>query len=242
MTKLRRMLIVCFTALLLFSAYKICGYMRESWESQAAIAALKEKAIKERSSEEKRDDEISFDFEALQKECPQAVGWLFCPDTVISYPVLQAKDNEYYLRRLPDGSYNIGGTLFLDYRCASDFTDGFSMIYGHNMKNGSMFGLLPRYKSQAYYEKHPVWYLLTPKKSYRVELIAGYVTSADSRLYSLPGDSEACAALGQEAFRQSDFTPKIRWEAQDRLVAFSTCSYEYDSARYVLVGALREIP
>lgn len=83
------------------------------------------------------------------------LAWLYCPDTVINYPVVQSDDNEYYLRRLMDGSSNTAGTLFADYRCSPDFSDPHTVIYGHNMKNDTMFGILPEYGAQEFYEPHP---------------------------------------------------------------------------------------
>ena len=62
---------------------------------------------------------ITVDFERLQEENKDIIAWLYCPDTEINYPVVQSKDNEYYLRRLLDGTWNIAGTLFIDYRNAA---------------------------------------------------------------------------------------------------------------------------
>ena len=88
---------------------------------------------------------IQVDFDVLSKENQDVIGWLYCPDTSINYPVVQAADNEYYLHRLLDDSKNAAGTLFMDYRNSADLSDWNSVIYGHNMKNGSMFGSLPDY-------------------------------------------------------------------------------------------------
>ncbi len=101
---------------------------------------------------------ITVDFEALRKENGDVVGWLYCEDTPINYPIVQSEDNDYYLRRLLDSTWNIAGTIFMDYRNAPDFSDWNTIIYGHNMNNDSMFGTLQDYKKQAYYEEHPVLY------------------------------------------------------------------------------------
>ena len=96
---------------------------------------------------------IQVDFELLRKQNPDVFAWLYCPDTPINYPVVQASDNEYYLRRLLDGSYNFAGTLFMDYRNAVELSDWNSIIYGHNLKNDLMFGTLPKYKDKAYFDE-----------------------------------------------------------------------------------------
>ena len=81
---------------------------------------------------------VSVDFDELTALCADMVGWLYLPDTVINYPVVQGTDNDYYLNRFYDGKPNVGGTLFVDYVCPGDFSGANTIIYGHNMKNGSM--------------------------------------------------------------------------------------------------------
>ena len=118
------------------------------------------------------DVPISVDFEKLTAEYLDIVGWLYCAGTPINYPVMQSDDNIRYLRHLPNGSYNAAGSLFADYCCKELGISGNYIIYGHNMKSGSMFGTLVRYKSQNYYDVHSTLYFLSPEKIYCVELIA----------------------------------------------------------------------
>lgn len=184
---------------------------------------------------------IQVDFDALFKENQDVVAWLYCPDTPINYPVVQSTDNNYYLRRLLDKSYNSLGTLFIDCRNAGDFSDWNSVIYGHNMKNDSMFGTLPNYKNPGYFQEHPELFLLTPDKDYCIHLIAGFTTPANSELYSIfAPDSAEASRLIENWIVSSDFDSGIRPSAEDRLITLSTCSYEYDNARYVLIGILKE--
>ena len=129
----------------------------------------------------------------------------------------------------------------MDYRNAKDFSDSNSIIYGHDMKNDSMFGTLSDYSSQEYYEANPHWYLLTPTADYKIELIAGYVTHSTSETYSIPGTQEEKEKLIQTAFSKSDFTADVEIAENENLITLSTCSYEYNNARYVLVGVLKEL-
>lgn len=115
----------------------------------------------------KEEPQIQVDFEQLTGQYPNLIGWLYCEGTPINYPVMQGKDNNQYLRHLPDGSYSVAGSLFADYRCGEPGEDMNFVIYGHNMKNESMFGTLVRYKEQSYYDAHPVLWLLTPDKTYK---------------------------------------------------------------------------
>lgn len=185
---------------------------------------------------------ITIDFAALLADCPDVVGWLYCPDTPINYPVVQAEDNNFYLRRLLDGTWNNSGSIFMDYRCPSDLSGWNTVVYGHNMKNDAMFGTLQDYKKQAYYDAHPVLYLLTSAQNYKIDLIGGYTTPSTSEdTYGLPDTQDGRDELISKARQQSTFQTDTAVNDGERLITLSTCAYEYDNARYVLVGVLREI-
>ena len=183
---------------------------------------------------------ITIDFASVKSQCPDIVGWLYCADTPINYPVVQSEDNEYYLYRLMDGTENKNGTIFMDFRNDAEFGDWNHLIYGHNMKNGAMFGSLTDYMEQEFYERHPFWFLLTEEKNYRIDLVGGYVTPDGSEAYALPKDTAGRDALFQMASRSSVFDADVELMPDDRLITMSTCVYDYEEARFVLVGILRE--
>lgn len=244
----------------LFSGWKLLDYFLESREGKNAYSKLSELAVSPVTQPEPvtrphnepsapmptapTEDKapVYVDFEALWQVNRELVAWVHIPDTVIDYPIAQSQNNNYYLHRLPDGTYNSAGTLFLDYRCSGDFTDFVSVIYGHNMKNNTMFGQLPSYKKQSFYEQHPVLYLLTPEGDYRVELFAGYVTPSDSQTYRLSYTEEEKAIFIRQAKNASDFQADVEVTPADRLLILSTCAYEYENARYVVIGVLRSLP
>ena len=196
----------------------------------------------EDSTEKKSEDPpILVDFNLLCNQNQDIVAWLYCPDTPINYPIVQAADNDFYLRRLLDGSYNTAGTLFMDFRNSEDFSDWNSIIYGHNMKNDSMFGTLPDYKAQSYFEEHSVMYLLTPEQNYKINLLAGFVTPASSKLYSVFNpDEDEKTLLIDSWVAASNFDSGINPASENHFITLSTCSYEYSNARYVLIGILEE--
>ena len=129
------------------------------------------------------------DFVSLKEINEDVVGWLYLPDTVINYPVVQGEDNSYYLKHLVDGSYNANGSLFVDYHNKMDFSDDNTLIYGHHMDSGKMFATLVKYKNQEFYDAHPVAYFLTEEKDYKIEIFSGYVTTHDSDSYLLMAGS-----------------------------------------------------
>lgn len=181
-----------------------------------------------------------FDFDSLHEISEDAVAWLFSPGTKLNYVIAQAEDNDYYLHRLLDGTTASGGTLFADCRNSADFTDWNTLVYGHNMKNGTMFAELMNYRNPAYYEEHPVMCLYLPGKRYELELIAGYTTSVNDMIFSVPLTKEERDEILDHASRVSSFISGITAGAKDKLVTLSTCSYAYDDARYVVIGRIVE--
>jgi sortase B len=177
------------------------------------------------------------DFSELKSISEDAIGWLYCPDTVIDYPLIAADDYTFYLSHLADGTYNINGSLFLDYHCEPDFSNQLSVIYGHSMKTGKMFGTLEKYKKQSYFEKHPYFYLYTEEQNYRIALIYGAVLSADQWIneeYYQNADD-----LLEYVKANTTFDSSVKYSEDQRLVVLSTCSYDYSGARYVLMGVLQ---
>lgn len=182
---------------------------------------------------------IFVDFETLLAENPNIVGWIYSENTVINYPIVQGEDNLYYVDRLPDGRFNAHGSIFLDYRNLSDFGDFNSILYGHNMVNNSMFGTLHDYNSQSYYEKHPYMWIITPDAAYRLDLIAGMVTPSDGDAYELFNSQEELHAHLEYALSQSVFDAgEVDIESIRHIMTLSTCSYEFATARFVLIGNL----
>lgn len=184
---------------------------------------------------------LEVDFQVLAQTNPDVVAWIYCPDTPISFPVVQGTDNSYYLYRLFDGTWNKSGTLFVDFRNSGDFQDKNTVIYGHNMKNDSMLGTLPKYADQKYYDKHPIFWLLTPEADYKVELAAGYETQADGEIYTFGASEEATLEIVRRGVEKSDFDADVEIEEGDRFLTLSTCSESSSTARYVLIGRLVEM-
>lgn len=183
---------------------------------------------------------IQIDFARLQEMNADVVGWIYSEGTTINYPVMQGDDNGYYLKHLADGSYNADGSIFVDANNRAEFADGNTIIYGHNMKDGMMFAELLNYADQAYYEAHPVIWLLTPAKDYQIVLFAGYTTDGNSDTYTIfDSVSDALYTYGEERIRRSDFQTDVRFREGERLVVLSTCAYSRENARYAVHGVLR---
>jgi len=183
--------------------------------------------------------DMAIDFDILQSINPDAVAWLYCPDTAIDYPIVRAADYDYYLHHLPDRTYNANGTLFIDYNW-TDFSDQLTVVYGHNMKSGKMFGSLSNYKGQSYFDANPYLYLYTAEGiNYRIDLMYGCVIGAGQwRDRAFMFDVNLDSLLDYASYNTT-FTSGTQYNKGDKIVALSTCSYEFDNARYVVVGVLR---
>lgn len=180
------------------------------------------------------------DFDELGKINPDVVGWIYIEGTDINYPVVQGTDNEYYLKHLFGGSYNSAGCIFLDYRCAADFSDRHSILYGHHMNNKTMFGGLVEYKKQAFYDEHSVALLVTPTAYYKIQFFSGYVSDNWSNAWDLTSDDTDHATWLSEIQAKSCFETEYIPLTEDRIITLSTCTYEFDNAKFVLHGYISE--
>ena len=226
----------------IYSAYNIYNYIKEENANKKLKNELIEDVITEVPSTELTKNEekipISVDFSTLKEKNQDIVGWIYSKDTPINYPVVQAKDNQYYLHRLINGEYNASGSIFMDYRNNPNLEDNNTIIYGHNMKSDEMFGTLQNYKNQEYYDNHKILYYFTQEKKYEIKLIAGYTASLKDDIYNL---NEINQEQKEKLLQKSDFKSDVNISQNDKLITLSTCSYEYEDARYILIGILYEI-
>lgn len=182
---------------------------------------------------------IEVDFARLKGVNSDVVGWIYCEGTVINYPVVYGRDNEYYLERNYTGTYDPSGAIFTDMRNEDGFADHNVILYGHHMQDGSMFASLKKWFDQSYYEAHPVMWLLTPEQDYRVEIFAGYPTTVESDTYNIyrePG--QALEDYLNWAKKWSAFESDVETEADGHYIVLSTCAYYTDDARTALHGKL----
>ena len=216
-----------------FSAYKVGSYL---WEKHKSDQVTQEAAkyVQVEKTEDAEPEMITVDFDALREVNSDVIAWIYCPDTQINYPVVQGPDNDYYLSHLLDGSYNANGTIFMDYHGAADFSDANHLLYGHHMKTGAMFANLIKYKDPDFYKKHPCMYLFTPQQNYRLDLFAGLVVEADDDIYF----GDVTMEQLQRCVSRSTFTAQTDIPAENPIVTLSTCSYEFDDARYIVLAEL----
>lgn len=179
---------------------------------------------------------------ALRKENPDVVGWIRIPGTEVDYPLMQGTDNDYYLERTWDGQINSVGSIFLEYQNSPDFTDYNTIVYGHNMADGSMFGGLSRYFSEIYWEQHPYIYVTSDAGVYRYEVFSAYRAGLEDPTYGLSfRKTETRREFILHALENTEVLTKIIPGFQDRILTLSTCSGAGYSSRWVVHGRLKMV-
>lgn len=234
----KTVLLCLLTVVLAVSGFKIYEIVSEYMKASSSYNNAADAVVSSVSQTDGITPPIEVDFETLVGGNGSIVGWIYCEGTAINYPVVQGSDNSYYVRRLPDGTKSTAGSIFVDYRCAADCSDTNTILYGHNMKNGSMFATIKKYGKQSFYDEHPVMWYFTPDETFMVELVAGYVTSTGSESFEMFTDTEDIQQYLSMSVEKSTFVTNASIETAERVMTLATCSYEYDNARYVLVGVL----
>ena len=156
----------------------------------------------------------------------------------INYPIVQGEDNDTYLHMTYEGNYNFAGTIFMDYENKDDFSDCNTLVYGHNMKNGSMFAQLKNFsKNDETYKKSKYFWIFTPEKNYRYEIISAYTTGASSDTYTLfKGPGQEFHEYLEKIVGYSDIKTSAKdMNIQDKIVTLSTCTGN-EATRYVVQG------
>ena len=184
---------------------------------------------------------IEVDWAYLRSINSSIVGWLYCEGTVINYPVVQSTDHQFYLTHGFDKAPNTSGTLFADMDSVAGLTMSNFIIYGHNMKDKSMFGSFQNYVDRSYYEEHPTLYYLTPTASYRIELFGCHMTegTTDNFPTVFSGASDYQAYIDR-------ISGSCYWFEREKvntgyqMITLSTCSAGegYSDARLQLHGTM----
>lgn len=234
--------IFCYAA---FNLYHIYTEYKKGTDEYNSISEM---AVTERDPDQVEEmnqpDEqpvapVRVDFDSLRSINEDVIGWIYMealPE--ISYPVVQGEDNNFYLHQTYEKNYNFAGTIFIDYENKRDFSDCNTLVYGHNMKNGSMFGHLKKFaEDQETYNKSKYFWILTPDKNYRYEIISAYTTGVNSDTYTLfkgPGDEFQSYLETIKGYSEIQTDPG-ELTIKDKIVTLSTCTGN-ESTRFVVQG------
>lgn len=177
----------------------------------------------------------------LQAINPDVCAWLTLDDTHVDYPVLHGADNTRYLNRDVYGKYSLSGSIFLDYRNSPDFTDSYSLLYGHHMDGGAMFGDIVKFEDGAYFAQHQTGTLITSGKTFRLKIYAALHEDAyQSPLFDMVEDEEKYMKQLEYIRQHAVQYREAGTTASDRVLAMSTCASATTNGRTVLIARMVE--
>ena len=178
----------------------------------------------------------SVNVSGLKAQYPDVVGWIRFENGLISYPVMHSDSNDTYLYTAYNGTESIGGSIFVEATHKGDFSDTHTIIYGHNMKNGSMFGRLHNYRyNNSYFQKNKYFQIFTETEILRYEIFSYQQVHIDSFVYK--ENFSSGKVLGEKLLQNSLVRPSVYFEDKDKIVTLSTC-ISSDDYRFVVSAVL----
>ncbi len=214
----------------IFFAYQVFSYIKIEDDKEKSSEIYRQL---DRNSLKKDNKDLFVDFSYLKNINPQVIAWIYSGDGRISYPIVKPKDDNFtYLKTAFNGTKNIFGSIFMDYRNDS-FDDDFIMIYGHMTKNETMFGSLNTFKNKPYYKDFDFY---REDGKLRTEAVMAGIISGDN--YINPKDYKNFDKR-KEFFdfirKNAVFDTGYELKESDEIVNLVTCSYERKNSRLVVV-------
>ena len=243
--------LILILALIVFavSAFQLFQIVKGYMEGRGEYEDIRELAIEEVDDGEEGtpvDDgeegtpQFRVNFDELLAINPDTIGWIrFSPEpSIISYPIVQGEDNDEYLHKTFSANENTLGAIFLNAGNQPDFSDRNSIIYGHRMKDGSMFRHLQDYEERAFWENNPYFYIYTPdgrEITYHIYSAGQVEDTSDTYLTSFASDEEYQAFLDMTK-EVSLYDTGVELTTEDTIVTLSTCTSASDEHRFVVRG------
>ncbi len=231
-------LVICILGFFFAGGKAAEGVLRTRREREAGLALAQQ--VQEHSTGEKyAPSGLLMKYDALYRQNQDLAGWLSIPGTATDCPVMNTPDDpEKYLRMAFDGSYAISGSLFIGEGCTPDGSN--VILFGHNMKNGTMLGTLPRYTREDYAKEHPVFHLDTLTQEREYQVIAAFFCTAGEKFpygYTDLTQPEVFEEFLDQAEKRALWSMPRRPQPGTRLATLSTCSYRGEEGRFVVIGA-----
>lgn len=195
----------------------------------------------ETSTEEEPEPETEsyvspIDFEALWEKNPDVIGWIRMEGTQIDYPILYSGDNDYYLHHDIDGNETAAGSIFLDMEDRPDMTNPHNVIYGHRMRDGSMFKDVIRFREEQFFRDHPYYRIYLPDREIRLKVISCYYSANSYQLRRMYFPTQrAFDQYVERAREKCPYAVEVEYPVKS-LFTLITCSYEVEDARTVLLA------
>ncbi|MDO4261726.1 MAG: class B sortase [Eubacteriales bacterium] len=235
--------------LLIFSVWKLASILLGYQSGEKEYKELRQYVLEEpespdavldgMSGEEEDGGEASvpmtrIDLDSLKALNSDAVGWIEIPDTAISYPLVHTTDNTFYLTHTFLKETNRSGSIFIENLNSADFTDLHTIIYGHNMKNGSMFAGLKEYDTQSYFEAHPYVYVDLADGSHCYQIFSCHEAAETDITYTIGYQANDTYASFLESLKSASlYDTGVDVSTDDSVITLSTCTKNGES-RFVV--------
>lgn len=222
------LLLVLCVCVMAFSGWKLYQSYHAYKQAEDEYEKITKQAVTTAS------DGRSIDFETLKKINPEVIGWIYIKGTRIDYPVVKGNDNDEYLHKTFEGTMNNSGAIFMDKDGEKDFGGQQNIVYGHHMKNGSMFADLLKFREDSFIKKQNEILLYTPKKEIKLKVIAAYAKEASERVLISFGSEENRFKYIRQFMELSEIKNHLSEKEIGKIkkiYTFVTCSYEGEDYR-----------
>lgn len=218
------LLIICIF-IFCISTWKLYGYYRSYKKAKDTYSKIAKENVKISKNERK------IDFKKLKSQNQDIAGWIYIRGTTIDYPIVQGKDNEEYLHQDFNKKKSSSGTIFLDNNCKKDFTSDNNIIYGHHMKNGTIFAQLLKFREKSFLKKHNEIMIFTPDRTIHLKVISAYAQKAQNKIPVTFANDKQKKAYIKKIESMSEQTIKTSRINDSHIYTFVTCSYEGEDNR-----------
>ena len=229
-------LVFCYSAVQIWSIYSEYNKGEKEYDG---LQQLVTQEVEKENGDGEEDTSFSIDFMTLKDINPDIVAWIrFDEPKEINYPIVQGSDNDKYIDTSFRGEKNKAGAIFMEVRNHSDFTDRNTFIYGHNMKNGTMFAELMKYRDREYHRENPYFYIYTPDgREIKYEIFSASVVNDDADSYIIQYNSDEEFLNYLDIIKQaSGYATGVSVSVDSKIVSLSTCTNRVDVERFLVHG------
>lgn len=227
-------MLIIFLGIFTYSSYKLFK-IYEGYKLGVEEYSSLESYIEEINSENQYEAPININFDVLKEINEDIVGWIYFENININYPIVKGEDNSYYLEHTFKNNNNSSGSIFMDYRNDYEFNDPNTIIYGHNMRNGSMFGSLMKIMNEDTYRENTKFWILTNNNKYKCEIFSAYIDESTSESYKLGFENkEEYNEYLNSIVEKSLYITGINPTQDDSVITLSTCATAEGSSRFIV--------
>lgn len=220
---------------------------KEYEKLQQEVVKEEPKPVEEPEPEPEPTVEIPIDFAALQQQNPDVYAWIQVPGTEVDYPILQSSnDNTYYLNHTIDGEEKKEGAIFTENYNTKTFEDPNTVIYGHDMKNGSMFQSIHKYMDRSFFDNNRDIVIYMPNQIFRYKIFAAYLTDnrhllMNYNFWSKDEYQQYLNSISSMRDMNAFIDTSMEVTNEDKIITLSTCYAGISTQRYLVQAVLVSI-